>query len=162
MSFLISLLLVGQAMVSDVKETTTVDAKRQAMYLYNLVRYIDWKKETTVIGVMGESKVIPELSKIVNQDSKVEVKQIANIDMTHTCDVIFLPDVSNGQFYQVQQKVGSSSILVVVDQKHLVVRGAEMGFYEENQKLKVGVNKQAIQEAGIKISNSFMTKVSAL
>ncbi len=161
MNFLISFFLASQFLLANLSPKESIDARHQALYLYNIVRYIDWKTDKTVIGIVGETKVIPELTKMINGDSKVEVMSIA-VDKVKSCDVIFLSNVSSREFYQVQQQVGHSSKLVIVDQKHLVLRGAEVGFYEEDQKLKVGVNKDAIKEAGIKISNTFLSKVSSL
>ena len=41
------------------------DDKNQAVYLFNLIRYIDWKSEKIVVGLMGDSPVTSELEVII-------------------------------------------------------------------------------------------------
>lgn len=137
------------------------DPRHRAMYLYNLVRYVDWQSEETVIGIIGESDIVPDLLKLAKNNKKVRIKQLDSSDGVNDCNVVFLPSATNAQFYQTQKQIGKNPIFLIVDRKQLVIRGAEMGFYLENEDLKFGVNNQAIEETGIKISQTLLTKVSA-
>ena len=138
-----------------------IDAKHQAMYLYNLIRYIDWQSEKAVVGIIGNDEVMPELKRLAQRNSKVEVKLLSDFKGEEQCNMVFLPNATNATFYQTQQEIGNSNTVLVVDKKKLILSGAEMGFYMENEELKFGMNNNAVAKTGIKISNSLLEKFSA-
>lgn len=132
--------------------------RHRAMYLYNLVRNIDWHSQDIVIGVVGESQVTTELESLAKKNTKVTIKTFADFDSIENCDIVFLPNATHPEFYQVQQKIGSSSVMLIVDKKIYVARGAEMGFYIEDDQLRFVVNPDAIKETGIKVSQTILQK----
>ena len=84
-----------------------------------------------------------------------------NIHTLHA--LLYELSVQNGpdfvcKFFQVQNIIGDLPILLVVDKKQYVARGAEMGFFVEDDKLKFAINDKAIEETGIKISHSILEK----
>lgn len=137
-----------------------LNERHQAMYLVNLVRNIDWETDNVLIGVVGESPVIGELETLLKRNPKVGVKSMTEIKEITTCNIVFLPDASNSSFFLAQKEIGDAPVILVVDKKPLVARGAEMGFYMEDDKLKIAMNPKAIEESGIKVSHTLMEKAA--
>ncbi len=136
--------------------------KHQAMYLFNLVRNIDWSMDRVVIGVVGETPVMEELEKLAAKNPKVEIRALNGFAAVNDCQIVFLPNSSNRDFYQVQTQIGSDPILLVVDKKQYVAMGAEMGFYLEEEKLKFVVNNAALDETGIKVSHTLLERAKPM
>ncbi|MEP1094853.1 MAG: YfiR family protein [Cyclobacteriaceae bacterium] len=146
-------------------ESHSIDAgnlneRHQAMYLVNLVRNIDWSQEKIMIGVVGESLVTAELETLVKKNLKISVRTLEDISSVTECQVVYLPNATNKSFFTTQQEIGDAPVLLVVDKRELVARGAEMGFYTEDDKLKIVMNPSAIEETGIKVSHSLMEKAA--
>lgn len=135
-----------------------LDGRHQAMYLFSLVKNIDWHSDTFVIGIVGETPVTNELKTLAKRNSKVEIRNFTELATISECNMVFIPEASNSVFFQAQNTIGDDPILLVVDKKQLVARGAEMGFYVEDNKLKFVVNKQAIEDTGVRISHTLMER----
>lgn len=138
------------------------DDRHKAMYLLNLVRYIDWNQQEVTIGIVGNSPVTGELQELAQKSKKVQIKTFAEISAIEDCNILFLPGIETRSFSVVQDQLGTGEILIVVDNKSLIHRGAEMGFFIEDEKLKFAVNKGAIEQTGIKVSNSLLEKARSL
>ncbi len=158
-SIIISVLVLSSASIVDAKPGGAHD-RHQAMYLVNLVRNIDWGNNNVTIGVFGDSPVKSELEALVQRNAKIQVKQLEDFSNVGECDIVFLPDASNRDFFVAQNEIADSPILLVVDKKPLVVRGAEIGFYLEEDKLKIAINPKEIEKTGIKISHTLMEKAA--
>ncbi len=159
-SIIFSVLVLPSSFLVDVKPGGAHD-RHQAMYLVNLVRNIDWEGENVTIGVIGDSPVTSELEKLVQRNSKIEVKTLDDLSLVAECDIIFLPNTDNQNFYLAQKEIADAPILLVVDKKPLVLRGAEIGFYLEDDKLKIAMNPKEIEKTGIRISQSLMEKAAS-
>jgi len=137
-----------------------LNERHQAMYLVNLVRNIDWDQEKVMIGVVGESPVTAELETLVKRNPRISIKVLENLSSVTEYQVVYLPDASNSSFFTTQQEIGDAPVLLVVDKRELVARGAEMGFYTEDGKLKIAMNQGAIELTGIKVSHALMEKAA--
>ncbi len=141
-------------------ETDGVHDRHQAMYLVNLVRNMDWDGDKITIGVIGESLVTDELEILAERNAKIFIRTLNQFSSIRECNIVFLPGASNSDFYLAQKEIADLPILLVVDKKPLVVRGAEIGFYTEDDKLKIAMNTKEIEKTGIKISQSLMEKAA--
>ena len=159
-SLIFSALVLPSSFFVDINPGGTHD-RHQAMYLMNLIRNIDWEGDKITIGVVGDSPVTNELEIFVKRNSKIELRTLSDIALVTECNIVFLPNTNNQNFYLVQKEIADSSILLVVDKKELVLRGAEIGFYLENDKLQIAMNPKEIEKTGIKISHSLMEKAAS-
>ena len=145
-----------------IKPSGDLDVRHKAMYLINLVRYIDWNQEKVTIGIVGDSPVIAELEKLAQKSKRVEIKIFEDPSSINDCNILFLPGIETRSFSLVQNQYGAGKMLIVVDKKNLIHRGAEMGFYVEEEKLKFAVNRHAIDQTGIKVSNSLLQRAKPI
>lgn len=129
------------------------ESKYQALYLFNFTKYIDWPGEQVTIGVIGNSPVLIELESLA-KNSKVKLLKIAGSESVSSCDMIFLPEAQSRNFDLIQSKLNGSPIILVTENESLVSKGAEMGFYTENNKLRFAINKGELDATGMKVSNT--------
>ena len=134
--------------------------RHQALLLMNLVKNVDWEEEKIVIGVVGDSPVTGELTAVSKRNPKIEVRFIEDLQAVRDCQIVYLPDATNKSFFLTQNEIGDNSTLLVVDKKEMIVRGAEMGFYFEDDKMKMAFNQEAVQASGVKISHVLLDKAS--
>ena len=74
--------------------------------------------------------------------------------------MVYLPNTDNAGFYRTQLAIGKLPVILVVNQKKFVVRGAEFGFYQEDEKVKFAVNRVALEETGFRVSNQLLDRIS--
>lgn len=159
-SIIFSVMVLPSSFLADIELEGAHD-RHQAMYLVNLVRNTDWGEDNIMIGVVGDSPVIEELQSLVHRNAKIDVKKLEGFEQVVDCNIVFLPNASNSDFFVAQNEIADLPILLVVDKKPLVIRGAEIGFFLEEDKLKIAINTKEIDKTGIKISHSFIEKAAS-
>ena len=147
--FIVLFLLMGSSVCAQ-------ESKYQALYLYNFTKYIDWSGEQITIGVIGNSPVLIELESLTRNNGKITLLKIAGSESVNSCDMIFLPESQSRNFDLIQDEIGSGPVILVTENEELITKGAEMAFYTKNSKLKFIVNKQALDETGIKMSMTLL------
>lgn len=131
------------------------ESKYQALFIYNFTKYMNWSSEQTVIGVVGNSQVLLELEALAKRNpQKIKVIKIAGDANIFACNMIFIPEAQSRNFSLIQSKVGSAPIIIIAESETLIKEGAEIAFYTENDKLKFVLNKSAVDDSKVQISNS--------
>ncbi|MFK7952218.1 MAG: YfiR family protein [Ekhidna sp.] len=137
------------------KATAQVD-KFQALYLINFTKNLDWSGEKVTIGVVGNSKAIMELQSLASKYDNISLKKISGGESIKDCQMIFLPSAQSRNISMIQSKIGDSPIILVAEDRSLVADGAEIAFYQEGNKLKFLLNKSAINQTGVSISDKLL------
>lgn len=131
--------------------------KFQALYLINFTKNLDWSGEKVTIGVVGNSKALIELESLADKYPNISLKKISGGESVNDCQMIFLPSAQSRNISLIQNKIGNSPIVLVVEDQSLVSQGAEIAFFMDGNKLKFLLNKSAIEEAGVTISDKLLT-----
>ncbi|MEL7004089.1 MAG: YfiR family protein, partial [Bacteroidota bacterium] len=111
-------------------------------------------KSKITIGVMGDSQVIPELQNIAGRgsSSKINIIKIEEKGDVTKCDMIFLPETESKSFDMIQDVIGDKNIVVVAENSKLAKKGAEVGFFLENSKMKFIINKDELEATEVRVS----------
>ncbi len=128
------------------------ESKYKALYLFNFTKYIEWSGDKITIGIIGNSPVLLELETLTKQNSKIELLKISGSESIDRCNMIFIPEAQTRNFDLVQERTGSST-LIVAENESLISKGAEMAFYREENKLRFMVNKSELDASGLKMSS---------
>ncbi|MDW3191120.1 MAG: YfiR family protein [Cytophagales bacterium] len=137
-------------------------SKFQALYLLNFSRNLDWDTEAIQIAVIGSSKTFDELSELTSKYPNVSVRKVRSTDPIHEFQMIFLPASQSKNFNLLQDKIGSSKIVLVVENEDLVSKGAEIGFSLEGNKLKFSMNRGSIYESAVIVNDKLFSLASAV
>lgn len=135
-------------------------SKYQALFITKFVDYIAWpsKADKTVIGVVGNSRVIPEMQKIVKSRNKnFQVVKISSAVEAARCQIVFIPVVSNKTFSSIKKAIGDKSVLIITETEALATQGSIITFYKEDNKLKFIVNKKEAEAKKLKLSSNLLS-----
>lgn len=134
--------------------------KYQALYIYNFTKYIQWPNadEPLVIGVLGSGAINLELEKMINSkgDNKLRFLKLSSFDNLNDCNIIFLAKDQEKNLELVLEKTKGKSILIISENEKSAERGAGIGFFLEDDKLRFSINKSAIEARKMKISSSLL------
>ena len=131
--------------------------KFQALYLINFTKNLDWPGENVTIGVVGNTKALTDLEPLADKYANIRLKKISGSESVGTCQMVFLPSSQNRKILEIQGKLNGSSTVLVVEDRDLVSKGAEIGFFLEGNKLKFLLNKKALDEAGVEVNDKLLS-----
>lgn len=150
------LLLTGLCRV----QAQTSDYRFHSVFMYNFTKYIQWPAAAQtgdfVIGVIGNSSIIAELEKMATNKTvgqqKIVVKKFKNVADISDCQMLFIPSADNVDFEAALAKLSGKSTLILTDKNGLGRKGSGINFVLVNGKWKFELNKDATQNAGLKVS----------
>ncbi len=136
--------------------------KFQALYLLNFANKMEWSQNNIKIGVIGNSKVIDELTILAEKYPNTSIKQMTASDPVSDCQLIFLPESQTKNFNSIQSKIGNAPIVLVTENSKMVTEGSEISFYMEGNKLKFTINKTALDASGVKAPERLLSVANVI
>lgn len=141
-----------------------VNYKLHAGLLYHFTKHIEWPMSKQsgdfVIGVLGNANLteaVEEMSKSRMVGSqKIIVVQVKTADDANRCHIIYVQRFQSTQFNAVYPKAKSGHALLITESEEGGKRGAGINFITIDEKLKFELNKSAIEDAGLKVSNELV------
>lgn len=137
--------------------STAQVSRFQALYLVNMAKNLDWGRDQITIGVVGNTKTLLELEKLVSKYEQFRLLKIAGSESVDRCQLIFLPASQSRNFKLIQNKIGNSDIVLVTEDPDLVNQGAEVSFFLEGNKLKFSINQPALESTEVKVSSKLLS-----
>lgn len=130
------------------------------MFMYNFTKYIQWPSDAQsgdfIVGVLGESAIIPSLEKMSSQKKvngrSIVVKKFSSINDVQACHMLFIPEGNSGVFEEVMRKTNGSYTLLITEKSGLGKAGSAINFVVKSGKLKFELNKAATTQANLKVS----------
>jgi len=128
------------------------------VYIYSFIRYVQWPSSQGdfVIGVVGESPVIEHLKKMAAAKKAgtrdIVIKEFASSASVTGTDILFIAESSSGNFDEVKSKVSSTNTLLITESEGLGMKGSAINFVIRNGKLAFELNRNSVDEAGLKVS----------
>jgi hypothetical protein len=136
---------------------TAQESKVRALFVLKFVENVLWpnEKKALIIGVIGKEEVFDELQARLQAKNPngITVKKITASEAA-TCDVVYIASSVNNAI------TGISSLnkeILIITEADLSRRGSGISFVEDNGRLTFIVNKNAIEEKGLKISGSLLS-----
>lgn len=140
------------------------EAKFKALFLVKFTQYIEWPQGNSnlTIGILGNPTVMEELQKFSAQMGNIEVIDVKSTADASKCNMLFF---ASGKAKNVQEYVaalGSSSVLIVSDNSDQVGKGADIGFFLEESKLRFLISKGTIESKEMVPSSKLLTLGKAI
>lgn len=153
-TFLLLLLAVGFS-----AKAQEMDYRIHSVFLYNFTKYVQWPATAQsgdfVIGVIGDSPIYDELTKITNGRTagtqKIVVKRFKSADGVEACHMLFVSSSAN--FEKVQARVSGKPVLVITEKAGLAQKGSGINFVIRDNKCRFELNEEATRSAGLKIAS---------
>lgn len=148
---------VGQV---DVKQA---EAHIKAVYLYNFSKYIEWptdyRQGDFIIGVLnGSSHIMAELKKMAASKTagsqRFIIKNFKSAAEIGKCNILYVPETSNGELGEVLKKIKGKSTLLVTESVGDAKRGAAINFVSKDSKQEFELNKSNAERCKLVVSTS--------
>jgi hypothetical protein len=146
------------------KETNdNLESKVKAAYIYNFTKFVRWNQQDgninpspLTIAVFGAdpignlleefSKNMPEGQSIIVKKNKKDLSSAVN------CNLLFISQQEQQRLSSIFKQLEGSNVLTVSDIPGFVRRGGMIGFFVKDDKVKIEINLNAVNKAGLKIS----------
>jgi hypothetical protein len=149
---------------------STVSAQRERDYaihaniIYHFTKYIDWPENKKygdfIIGIVGDSPLYDELKihadrkKVGNQ--KIIIKRFSASSASFNCHILFVGEEESDDMKKIDAKTSNSAILLVSENDGLAKKGSCINFIVVNDRLKMEINKNNIEERGLNIASELL------
>ncbi|RMG79999.1 MAG: YfiR family protein [Bacteroidetes bacterium] len=159
------LLLVSAGMVRDYRQIDyDVNAKKQAIYIYNFSKYINWpekyKDDKFIIGVLGNSHVEKELQnlaatrKVYNQT--LVIKHLDSPSEIEDFEIVYVGRDKADDIPEVIKKTKKYNTLVITDKPGSVYEGAGISFVVKENKIKFELSKKNLEGRSLDVSSQLV------
>jgi len=141
------------------------NAKYKVMFIYNFTKYFEWpqsyKEGNFVIGVLGNSSLLPELNKMATLkkvgNQSIEIKTFSNVgDITKCHMLIVAPEVTI-PLSEIISKIKKNSTLLITEKQGYAKQGAAINFVVQNNKPAFELNKINAEKQDLKVSTNLLS-----
>lgn len=138
------------------------EAEVKAVFIYNFTRFVEWEAQpapaaagTFDICVLGEDPVnqaLLALPETAVRGSKTRVRALGSEEAgIASCRVLYIGRSRHGRAAAVTRALRGAGVLTVSDKPGFAEAGGVIGFYTENNRVKLEINILAAREAGLKV-----------
>lgn len=163
----ISLVCISAPILAQVN-TDIISIRENAIksvFIHNIIRYyVNWPELDTsdvfVIGSIGESDLIEPLKEITKNlaahNKKIKIIHYQELADINTCDVLFISEMKKKRLENILQRLQNKNILTISDTKGFANRGVAINFVNIEGKIKLEINTNAIDRAGLQVSSQLL------
>lgn len=142
------------------KAENVLETKVKSAYVYHLINYVEWEKLPTdafhicVLGADSMGMMLQQLTnrEVKNLTLKIDTEGVENLEL---CQVLFIGGTLTN-WSEIVTKLGNNNVLTISDYKDFARRGGMVGFYNQDNKIKLELNPVAMHAANLKISAKLM------
>ena len=135
-------------------------SKVQSAYIYHFTKYMEWPidKQTGdfVIGVIGDSPIIPHLKTLASAKmagmQKIVIKEFSSVTEVGNCHMLFLSQKKSSEFSAVITKAKEINALVITAKVGYAKKGSGINFVTSEGKSRFEINEASIGKSDIKVS----------
>lgn len=131
----------------------------RASIIEKIVRFIEWPTSAHAQFNLCVADKTPLLSAIQTyyanssiNNKPVNISIINNLQEFNDCQIIYLDDEQANDLASILKIIRSNTILIVAEKKDAVLQGAHLGFFIEDDRLHIEVNRKALTNSGFKVS----------
>jgi hypothetical protein len=131
----------------------------RASIIEKIVRFIEWPPsphEQFTLCVADKTPLLPAIQTYYENSSidnkPVNVLIINNLSNINDCQAIYLDDEQTDNLAAIRKIIRSYPILIIAERKDAVLLGAHLGFFIEDDRLHLEVNRKELTNSGFKVS----------
>ena len=160
--------VVGFACSTPVEAAGLDENQVKAAYLFNFARYVEWPSTAHTsstsaleIGVVGGGVVSDLLKKTVaGKTVRARSLQVVNFQSpadARSSHILFVPgDLSSEELLQILDQLKGTHVFVVADAAGFAQHGGIANFIVAGSRVRFAINKNAAEEAGLKVSSKLL------
>ena len=154
-------------------EISLTESQVKALFLLNFAKYVEWPSTAfaavdapIVIGVIGEGNFEGELSAAVGNKSvdgrSIHVRQLQTPQEWDTCHILFIRASKKAGLDEILGRIKTKPILTVGETDRFMEQGGAINFVKKEGKIRLEINLDAAQTAGVQISSKLLNVADAV
>lgn len=158
-------LVFAEGTYAQIPDANSANSKIKAIFLYNFTKYIEWpphyKKGDFVIGVLGNSPILPELEKMAEKSKlgtqTFSIKKFNTVSEITDCHILYVSSIYNDYIEQASQKLHKKSSLIISECGGCTKKGSAINFVSVDNKQRFELNKSNAGRNGLLVSSNLAT-----
>lgn len=150
------------------KAQTAAEYQVKAVFIYNFTRFIDWPAAAFesagspfTIGILGEDPFGNALEEAVGSEKvnnhSIVIKRFATVKEVTACQILFINSKDAEYIKNTISELKDKSVLTVSDASNFASSGGVIGFFLENNKVRMQINTEAAKAASLVISSKLLS-----
>ncbi|MEO7523062.1 MAG: YfiR family protein [Ferruginibacter sp.] len=150
-----------------VQAQTSAEYQVKAVFLFNFTRFVDWPSaafESTnspfIIGILGDDPFGNYIDETVSGESTgghpIIIKRYKTVKDIDNCHVLYIHSVDDESIRLIIADTKTKNVLTVSDANHFASLGGVIGFFLENNKIRMQINQEAAKSASLNISSKLL------
>lgn len=139
----------------------------KAAFLFNFAQFTEWPTNTftssnapIVIGVMGIDPFGRVLDNTVRGETinghKLVIERYRRVEEIGACHILFISQSENRRVERILNHLKGKPVLTVGDMDAAVGHDVAIRFFEENNKLRIHINPDAVAQARLTLSSKLL------
>lgn len=139
----------------------------KAVFLFNFAHFVQWPgsafrsaAQPFVIGLAGGDALLPLLREAVAgeqvQGHPLAVRELGDADAAGSCHILFIGRAMAHRLGELLQRMTRPGTLTVSDVPGSARRGTMIELANENNRIRLHINREAAQAAGLTISSNLL------
>lgn len=145
-------------------DTSDVELRLKAAYIYNFARFVEWPAGTAAgpvrIGVLGHGDLASPLEEIVRGKSvggrAIKVTPIGTAADAECCEILLIERSESKHGKEIAQALAGKPVLTVSDDENGSKDGIMIAFQLVDESVRFQINQEAASRAGLKISSQLL------
>lgn len=143
------------------------ESQVKAVFLFNFAQFVEWPPDAfadpdtpLVIGILGADPFEGFLDRAVRgeqlQGRSFQVRRYRSADEIKTCHILFIGGRDGQRVEEILRRLATRPILTVGDEDRFTERGGMIRFVTEQSRIRLQINVEAAQAAGLTISSKLL------
>lgn len=138
----------------------------KAAFLYHFVEFVEWPQasplppDTVTIGVLGRDPFGDVLDKAVlakvAAGRTLVIRRFASASALEPCAILFISSSEMGHLPEILAHLQGAPVLTVGEADRFARRGGMIGFFFEDNRVRLEVNRAAAERAGLRVSSKLL------
>ena len=130
----------------------------KAAFLYNFLKFVEWPSSAPGplrICVYGDDPFGAALGGLTGKSAKgraIVLEHLTDLEQAATCRVLFISDSEAPRLERILADLEGTDVLTVGDSRGFARSGGMIGFVEWANRLRIEINRQATDDAGLRLS----------
>jgi hypothetical protein len=161
-----ALVLAAPASIASSPRDPLPEYPVKAAFLYHFVEFVEWPQAsplppgTVTIGVLGRDPFGDVLDKAILQKvvagRTLVIRRFASVASLEPCEILFISTSEMPHLPEILDRLHGAPVLTVGEADHFARRGGMIGFFFEDNRVRLEVNRSAVEKAGLRVSSKLL------
>lgn len=163
----LTLLVLGDPGVRAASREPLPEYPLKAAFLYHFVEFVEWPEAsplpaaTVTIGVLGKDPFGEVLDRAVLDKTvagrTLTIRRFASADALQPCAILFISASEMSGLPEILARLKGTPVLTVGEGERFARRGGMVGFFFEDNRVRLEVNVAVAEAAGLRFSSKLLS-----